>query len=142
GERGKGLGGGGEGGVAPPGGAKSELFMAPLGVVALGDGGVPPRIGGAAHRRNIAACDQLHPSLCNRENIRESSQRFGIVAPQKPDPRVPGGQRNHARGVVIVACTDVVAERHRARYSGESRACRYKVNTTLTKTICRRQAAI
>ena len=68
-----------------------EAFIAPLRDAALSDERVHHPVDGAAHRRNIAACNQLHPLLCDRENIGESLQRLGIVAPQKPDPRVPGG---------------------------------------------------
>ena len=68
-----------------------EVFIAPLRDMAFSDERVHHRVDRAAHRRNIAARNQLHPLLCDRENIRKSLQRLGIVAPQKPDPHVPGG---------------------------------------------------
>ncbi len=89
-----------------------KSLVAPFRDPLFGNQRVDDGVDCAADHFNIAAGKQVYLVVGDREDIRKSPQRCGIVTPQQPHSFVPGKERHRARGVVIVAGNDMVAERH------------------------------
>src|SRR5579871_2858630 len=64
----------------------------------------------------IAPCGQLDAVGFDPEEFGEAPQSIGVVAPDQTDPGRPGAQRQHPRGVVIVAPADVIDKGHRRHF--------------------------